>query len=113
MCGVTITVLPRVVAARRHYALDAIAFCLMLWGSGEETAAELRRLFCDDAHVDWPQLRRWAYGVPLPTGRRRGRSPPKTEAMRVARMYAGHAPAESREGLTLAQRALLGAAYLM
>lgn len=111
-CGATITVLPRVVEPRRRYAFDAIVWCLAVWGAGEATACELRTLFCDEVHLDWPQLRRWAYGVPLPVGRRSDRGPPKTEAMRVAQMVAGHAPPGTREGRTLAQRAFVGAAYV-
>lgn len=110
LCGVTITVLPRTVAPRRHYAFDVIVWCLAVWGLGEATAYELRALFCDEPHLDWPQLRRWAYGVPI--GRRRGRGPPRVEAMRVAQIAAGHAPPASREGTSLAQRAFLGAAYM-
>jgi hypothetical protein len=112
-CGVTITVLPAAVGRSLRYGLDLIVWCLALWGSGEAAASELRQLFCDEPHLDWPQLRRWAYRVPLPEGRRRGRGPPKAEAKRVAPIYAGHAPAESREGMTLAQRAFVGAAYVM
>ena len=111
-CGVTITVLPCVVMGGIRYALDAIAFCLGTWFAGDATAAELRELFCDEPHIDWPQLRRWAMRIRLPEGRRPGRGPPKRHAGRVAQIYAGCAPPQSREGLTLAQRAFLGAAYV-
>jgi hypothetical protein len=50
--------------------------------------------------------------IRLPEGRRVGRGPPKRHAGRVARIHAGYAPPETRGGLTLAQRAFVGAAYV-
>jgi len=111
-CGVTITVLPTTVEPRRRYTRDLIIFLLAVWALDDVPAADIRQLVCDEPDIDWPQLRRWAMGLPLPEGRRVGRGPPRRHARRVARIYAGCAPPETREGLTLAQRAFVGAAYV-
>lgn len=111
-CAVTITVLPTTVEPRQRYARDLIVFLLAVWALEHVPAAELRDLVCDEPHIDWPQLRRWAMGIRLPESRRPGRGPPKRHAARVAQIYAGCAPPSSREGLTLAQRAFIGAAYV-
>ncbi len=108
----TITVLPTTVDPRRRYTRDLIIFLLAAWALDDVPAATIRQLVCDEPDVDWPQLRRWAMRMRLPEGRQVGRGPPKRHAARVARIYAGHAPPETRGGLTLVQRAFVGAAYV-
>lgn len=111
-CGVTITVVPSTVEPRRRYARDLIVFLLAVWALEGVPAADVRRLVCEEPDIDWPQLRRWAMSIRLPESRRPGRGPPRRHAGRVARMYAGCAPPETREGLSLAQRAFIGAVYV-
>ena len=105
-CEVTITVLPCAVEPRRSFARDLIVWMLAAWSMDDLAAHELRALVDAEPQLDWPQLRRWAVALG------QGRGPPKAQAMEVAQRAAGHAPPGSREGLTLTQRAFVGARYM-
>jgi hypothetical protein len=105
-CGVTITLVPSTVRPRRRYDLALIVFMLATWTFEGLPAAALRQLVCTEPHLDWPQLRRWTRALDA------GRGPPKERASRVAQRFAAHAPPGTRQGLALAQRAFIGAAYL-
>jgi hypothetical protein len=57
-------VVPRGVAARRHYGLGPIAMALTLWAMMAQSPARVRAQVCASPSfgwgTEWPTLRRWA-----------------------------------------------------
>jgi hypothetical protein len=120
-CRAVTVVVPRELRARRLYSAVAIGLALALWGLVGATSAEVRRRVSpsqqvgETAALGWASLRRWARAV----GRQKlvasaPRAGPGATLRQVAagaaQALAGHADPASR-GLSLAQRAFLGAAH--
>lgn len=120
VCGGVLLVVPRGVAAGRHYAATVIAWALALFGVVGLPPDEVRRR-CSPAQVvgydaagRWPTLRRWAAAVR--GGRLFARAhiglaaddhTPRQIAARAARTLAAYAPATAR-GQPAAVQAFLG-----
>ena len=106
-CATTITVLPAGVRPRTRHSLGLIVALLCAWSHDEVSTVEVRKLV-QPAHFEreWAQPRRWV-GWFLP-----GAWPPRRRARRVVEYCAARAPPASR-GLSLKERAVQGAAYVM
>ena len=109
-CGAIILVVPRGVAARRHYSQAAISMALALWGLMAMPAAAVRERVCawritGLAATGWSTLRRWARAA------RGGACPTLREvAGRVAQIAVGRAPPGDRGAPLWAQAFAGGAA---
>jgi hypothetical protein len=122
-CGGVLLVVPRGVAARRHYAAAAMAWSLALFGVVGLPPDEVRRR-CSPARVvgydaagRWPTLRRWAAAIRA--GRLFGRAHIRLSvadqtarqiAARAAQVLAAYAPPTARGGPTAVLAFLGGAA---
>lgn len=105
-CGVTMTVVPRGIAPRRHYGHAAIAMALALWAIVGAPVAEIRRRVCAWPHShetpgQWPTLRRWARAARETLGD--AGLALKLAAARVAQQAIGRAPPEARHAPRWAQ----------
>jgi hypothetical protein len=102
-CRAVMTVVPREVEPRRHYARSAIVLALARHGLFGESATEVRRAVCawpiTTATAGWSTLRRWIAAA------RRGvlvrsvapcSGSAATVAARVAQIALGHAPPSVR-----------------
>ncbi len=92
-CGAVLTVVPRGVAACRHYGHAAIAMALALWAIVGQPVKRVRQRVCawqigDELARDWSALRRWARAA----GVRLGLATPIAAAARAAQIAMGLAP---------------------
>lgn len=65
-CGVTLTVVPRGVAARRHFGAGAIGLGLLLWSVEHQSARVVREIvggISAPEQGDWPALRGWIEAI--------------------------------------------------
>lgn len=97
-CGAVSTVVPRGVAARRHYGHAAIAMALALWAIVGQPAKAVRQRVCawqigGELARDWTTLRRWARAA----GAKLGIGSPIAAAARAAQIAIGRAPPTLRE----------------
>ena len=117
-CGSVLTVVPRDVLARKHYAATAIAFALCLFGLLNKTKSEVRRrtstwqILGEAVASSWATLDRWIAdarrgalwrsGTKLPSGTKR------QVAARVAQWVVAAAP-PSLAGQPIEVQAFTGA----
>ena len=109
-CDAVMTVVPREVEPRRHYARSAIALALARLGLLRETARTIRRAVSPwrvATTPGWPTLRRWIAaarrGVLFASARPLVSSTPIQIAERVAQIALAHAPPSLRRAPTLMQ----------
>ena len=120
-CGAVIVVVPREMRARRLYSACAIGLALALWGWALATASEVRRRIRPatqlgaTAAMGWATLRRWARAV---ASQQLVVSAPPAGPHATLRQVAASAAATlaasaepTTRGLSVAQRAFLGAAH--
>ncbi len=120
-CGGVLLVVPRGVAAGRHYAAAVIAWAMALFGVVGLPPDEVRRRCSPDKVVGyaaagrWATLRRWATAVR--TGRLFARArirlaaadkTPRQIAARAAQTLAAYAPPTARGGPVAVQAFLAG-----
>lgn len=93
-CGAILLVVPRGIAARKHYGHAAIAMAFALWGLLGRSAWQVRTQVCawrirSAAATGWATLRRWAQAARAASG---AEGTLREAAARAAQIAIGRAP---------------------